>query len=148
MAGGSRRLFFLFIIFFFADRAAKWYAMSLPASGPAFSLGQINIGYYLNPSLFFFPAWRWIPWAALVILILLTTYYLLLTTSARNVLLPIMLGGASNVFDRFTYGGVIDYVEIFGLATINIADILILLGLLAIIIKNKKLPPIINRSTN
>lgn len=45
-----------------------------------------------------------------------------------------MLGGMSNVFDRFAHGGVIDYVEILGLVTINLADIMILIGLILILI--------------
>lgn len=131
-------IFLLSLGGFFADRLLKWYAQSLPESGAAFSLGPIKFGYYLNPALFFFPAWSWIPWVALVVLIVLATSYVLRSTSFQKFLFPILLGGISNVFDRFAYGGVIDYVGIFGLATINLADILIFAGLAVLIGKGKK----------
>lgn len=115
------------------DRVLKWYAQSLP-DGTAFSFFPgLDFGYFLNPALFFFPAWRWIPWVALVVLLMLTTYYLLRSTSSRDTFVMILLGGLSNVFDRFVYGGVIDYVHILGIATINLADILIFMGLLILI---------------
>lgn len=138
-------IFLLSIGGFFTDRFFKWYAQSLPESGAAFSLGPIHFGYYLNPALFFFPAWGWIPWVALAVLVTLLAFSILyfirngklgIRNSYHQALFPILLGGISNVFDRFAYGGVIDYVTIFGLATINLADILIFTGLILIISKS------------
>lgn len=154
----SRRAFIILLVFLI-DRLLKWYVEHLP-TGAVFSFGPgLNFGYYLNPALFFFPAWRWIPWVALGTLIVLISFYGLgfatrngvakrfrhnRTTTPYNdtgcftpnsTFLPILLGGASNVFDRFAYGGVIDYVNIFGVATINVADILIGTGLIILILK-------------
>ena len=118
---------------FIADRVLKFIAEHLPP-GKVFAFAPgLHFGYYLNPALFFFPAWQWIPWVALIVLIALTTYYILHTTYSHIPLLLILLGGTSNVFDRFAYNGVIDYIEIFKLATINIADIMILAGILIIV---------------
>ncbi|MBI2551737.1 signal peptidase II [Candidatus Uhrbacteria bacterium] len=158
----------LIVTAFFTDRFLKWYAQSLP-EGAIFSfLPGLEFGRYLNPALFFFPAWSWIPWAALAVLITIgiifinskrqTTNYKEIPSAkpqilnglkfrilnlfgiwdlgfgiwCRRGLTLVFLGGLSNVFDRFVYGGVIDYVNILGLATINLADILILLGVFSI----------------
>lgn len=43
----------------------------------------------------------------------------------------VMLGGLSNFQDWFTWGGVIDFIKIFGLV-FNLADIMILAGLLGL----------------
>lgn len=126
------------VTLFLIDRALKFYAQNLPLSEGFLFFPGLQFKYSLNPSLFFFPAWSFMPWLALAVLIALT---ISMTTHWRNrslspspyPLVPILLGGASNVFDRFAYGGVVDYVEILGLATINLADILILIGLISIL---------------
>lgn len=125
------------------DRLLKSYAQGLP-EGTAFSFFPgLEFGYVLNSGLFFFPAWRFIPWLALAVLITLFVFLIghfianwkfEIGNSRHRALLCVLLGGASNVFDRFAYGGVIDYVNIFGLATINLADILIFAGLLILIL--------------
>lgn len=51
--------------------------------------------------------------------------------------LLIALGGASNIFDRLAYGGVIDYL-LFARSAWNIADIMILAGLLFFFMKESK----------
>lgn len=52
-------------------------------------------------------------------------------------ILAILFGGISNFYDRFTYGFVIDYVKVHN-AIINIADILIVTGLIALITYTKR----------
>ncbi|MBI4135192.1 signal peptidase II [Candidatus Uhrbacteria bacterium] len=143
------------VAIFLLDRILKSYFQNLP-DGTVFSfLPGLNFRYSLNPALFFFPSWSWIPWVALTVLIIILLFtlypyelrtnrertnnsYVRQSSSVRTALLPIFLGGASNVFDRFAYGGVIDYVEISSIARINLADILILAGLLGLIFKTKK----------
>ena len=51
--------------------------------------------------------------------------------------IAILLGGASNFYDRIVYGFVIDYLKIHH-AIINIADILIVAGLFTLIIYTKR----------
>ncbi|OGL73993.1 hypothetical protein A3C96_00480 [Candidatus Uhrbacteria bacterium RIFCSPHIGHO2_02_FULL_60_10] len=41
-----------------------------------------------------------------------------------------LLGAASNLYDRAVYGAVIDYVIFFGRSAVNLADVLIVFGLL------------------
>ncbi len=133
------------ITVFIVDRLLKWYFQNLP-DGTVFSfLPGLNFRYSFNPALFFFPAWSWLPWVALIVLLIIFGFWILKLFRVLNfglwisntALLAISLGGVSNVFDRFSFGGVSDYVEIFGLASANLADILILAGLLGLIFKTK-----------
>ncbi len=57
-----------------------------------------------------------------------------LPTNMIGVLL-VALGGASNLFDRFYFHGVIDYLLFFSRSAWNIADIMILAGILFLILK-------------
>lgn len=43
-------------------------------------------------------------------------------------------GGLGNLLDRFLYGHVIDYINVFGVLTMNLADTLIILGVLFVLI--------------
>ncbi len=137
-----RSIFFPSACVFVLDRITKAYAHNLPPGKVVSILPNIDFGYFLNPSLFFFPAWRFIPYLALAVLIALAIF-LAVRTKIRQLtpdtwpLIPILLGGASNVFDRFYYNGVIDIIHITGLATINLADILIFLGLIALVLQNR-----------
>ena len=107
-----------------------------------YQTGIFSFGHFVNPSLFFLPAWPFIPYVALIVLVailgfgiwdFIRNWKLEIRNSYHQAFFPIVLGGVSNVFDRFVFGGVIDYVEIRGLATINLADILILLGMLFVL---------------
>lgn len=129
----------IIIALFVIDRILKYWSKNLP-DGEAFAfIPKIEFGYFLNPSLFFFPVWSFVPWVALGVLIVLFGFWIWKSRfgiwNSPQGFFPILLGGLSNVLDRFAYGGVIDYVNIVGLATLNLADILILSGILLIIFK-------------
>ena len=117
------------VILFVIDRLLK--IQNLPI-GEIFPFLQ----YSTNNSLLFLPNFAWIPWAALIILI--AVIILFIKNPSSSALIPIILGGASNVFDRFIYGGVIDMIYIPHLFTANIADLLIFLGIAMTIFKSKK----------
>lgn len=128
------RFLLIAIAEFILDRLSKWYVATL-SPGEGFSFLGIDFGYFLNPSLFFLPVFPWIQWLALAVLIILILYSQSKTNLILNPynLIPIIFGGISNVFDRFMYGGVIDVIHIRGLATINIADVLIFVGIVGLI---------------
>lgn len=130
------------IIGFVVDRILKTYAISLQ-SGEIFSFGSVfEFGYFLNPALFFLPPWRFITWIALITLLALFGFWiwhfiknwkLSIDNSRSCAILFIILGGASNVFDRFAYNGVIDIINILGFATTNLADLLIVVGIIELL---------------
>jgi lipoprotein signal peptidase len=119
------------------DRLAKWYALTALSHGRgAVLLSGLSYEYFFNPKLAFS---LFTPSVALVVS---TLAYLALAIFAlrhrfsgkplatRELLsfVLIALGGASNVYDRLTAGGVTDYI-IFARSAWNIADIMILAGI-------------------
>lgn len=68
--------------------------------------------------------------AALILALIVGTYWALKT---RNMFyawsfVVLAVGAASNSIDRIRFGGVVDYIELPLLSTINLADILITIG--------------------
>lgn len=119
------------VLAFVADRTIKLYAQSLPDGTAFVIIPVLQFGSFLNPSLFFLPAWRIIPLIAFLVLAVLAILYLTIKDGGLRLnLTPIILGGASNVFDRFAYGGVIDIISLGNIMTINIADLLIIAGII------------------
>jgi signal peptidase II len=52
----------------------------------------------------------------------------------RYSLLAIILGSISNLIDRFMYNGVVDYIDLWIFPKFNLADIMIVVGVLLLII--------------
>jgi signal peptidase II len=108
-------------IFFFIDRAFKLLISNtvLNTSGPlsidipflvigaAIVLGAFIVYFYKN--------------------------YQRLHTLERVGYALIAWGGVSNIFDRVFYGGVIDYINFFGLFICNIADIMVVGGVILVL---------------
>jgi len=69
---------------------------------------------------------------AVIILLLL-----LFLKTKNTALLLIIFGGISNLFDRIYFGYVIDWINI-SISTFNIADIMIILGIICLIFRFKK----------
>lgn len=53
----------------------------------------------------------------------------------------IILGGASNLFDRLYYGYTIDYINFLNISFFNIADGMLIGGIVLLLIYKKKMPP-------
>ena len=126
------------VILLACDRLAKWYAQAaLSSKGGAVLLPGLQYGYFLNSGLAFS---TFGPAVAIIASALafgaLAILGLRLGWKREGAILPhslgsfllIALGGASNVYDRITDGGVIDYI-LFARSAWNIADIMILAGL-------------------
>jgi signal peptidase II len=52
----------------------------------------------------------------------------------KRALIFIIIGAVSNLIDRLIYGAVLDYITLFGIAFINLADLLIFIGILRILV--------------
>ena len=71
-----------------------------------------------------------------IIILVLLNYYIKKNDYFE---LGIILGGiVGNLFDRLLYNGVIDYIEISNFPVFNLADSLIVLGIILLIIKEFK----------
>lgn len=62
------------------------------------------------------------------------------TISKNNFFYLAIIGaGLSNLFDRVVYGGVIDYLNIFNLSVVNLADVIIFISVLMVIYNTYKI---------
>lgn len=75
-----------------------------------------------------------------IVILVLLNYYIKKNNIENDYFeLGIILGGiVGNLFDRLLYNGVIDYIEISNFPVFNLADSLIVLGIILLIIKEFK----------
>lgn len=119
------------------QRSTEFFLIS--ATGLALDQGLKYFGagwfsYYLNTNF----AWSW-PVSNRAVVIL--TWPLILLVAGffyrRPAIWLILAGAVSNLIDRLGRGGVVDYIWLPGGGVINLADVLILAGLLFLIIEKK-----------
>jgi signal peptidase II len=132
-------------IFFIVDRYLKILAVNMVATAPIKLIGNIfsfhfTVNYYIAFSI---PLSGWIISALIVLIIAILIYYIFYLTvnkKARRgeilLLTIIILGAISNVLDRFSYGYVVDYLELKYFTVFNLADIMISGGAIILIFKN------------
>lgn len=129
----------LFTVLFIIDQATKYgfahYDWNV--AGPIMSL-ELAYNYGVAFSMFSFLA-EYLKYIQLTIVAGATIYLLNNKDVFKEYYLPITLlyaGGLSNILDRFTYGGVVDYFYWhygFEFAIFNFADVIIDLGVVIII---------------
>lgn len=124
----------LAVEFFILDRVLKHYALKL---GAAEQHGWFEFSLFKNTGIAFslpVPPTAYWPLACIILAVLVYAY-------ARNVrknyvragmLFCVLLGAFSNLLDRATLGWTTDYLIFFKWSAINIADIMIVLGLIAL----------------
>ncbi len=122
----SRRIVIAGIVFIVIDRFIKQVVVSAPSlfrEGFGF-LGSVNDGMA-------FGVWQGngVVVSYLVLGIWLALLFVAVSRRRYQEWWFVLLGAGSNLFDRFVYGGVIDYVPFFGIAMVNLADIMIILGI-------------------
>ena len=134
----------IFLVVFIIDQIVKYGFANLgwDVDGPYMSL-KLAYNYGVAFSMFAFLA-EYLKFIQLFI-ILIATFYLYKNKEVfKEYYLPIALlyaGGLSNILDRFTYGGVVDYFYWhygFEFAIFNFADVMIDLGVVIIIYKQIK----------
>ncbi|MFH1427611.1 MAG: signal peptidase II [Patescibacteria group bacterium] len=135
-------IYFLIVIFFLIlDRFFKFLAISQYFSEPIKILDDIfKLSYSSNYNIAFsLPISGLGLNLAIIVIILALFYYLLILLKKNNYheslyLAVILLGACSNLFDRLRYGFVIDYLDLKYFTVFNIADMMIVGGVLGIII--------------
>ena len=134
----------IFIVVFIIDQVVKYGFANLgwDVDGPYMSL-KLAYNYGVAFSMFSFLE-HYLKYIQLVIVLIATIYLFMNKTVFKEYYLPIALlfaGGLSNILDRFTYGGVVDYFYWhygFEFAIFNFADVMIDLGVVIIIYKQIK----------
>lgn len=139
-----KRAFYIFIVLFLIDQAVKYGFVNFDwdVDGPYMSL-QLAYNYGVAFSMFAFLA-EYLKYIQLLIVFGGIIYLYKNQDIIKEYYLPIALlfaGGLSNILDRFTYGGVVDYFYWhygFEFAIFNFADVLIDLAVVIIIYKQIK----------
>lgn len=135
---------YLFIVIFILDQVVKYGFANLgwDVDGPYMSL-KLAYNYGVAFSMFSFLEHN-LKYIQLLIILLATVYLFKNKDVFEEYYLSIALlyaGGISNILDRFTYGGVVDYFYWhygFEFAIFNIADVIINLAVALIIFKQIK----------
>ena len=131
----------IFLVVFIIDQIVKYgFAnFNLDVDGPYMSL-KLAYNYGVAFSMFSFLE-HYLKFIQLGIILIATIYLLKNKEVFKEYYIPIALlyaGGLSNILDRFTYGGVVDYFYwhyLFEFAIFNFADVMIDLGIAIIIFK-------------
>ncbi len=135
---------YLFIVIFILDQVVKYGFANLgwDVNGPYMSL-KLAYNYGVAFSMFSFLEHN-LKYIQLLIILVATVYLFKNKDVFEEYYLSIALlyaGGISNILDRFTYGGVVDYFYWhygFEFAIFNIADVIINLAVALIIFKQIK----------
>jgi len=116
------------------DRLSKWFVLDHPN---LYKSDLIKLELFKNPKLYFWAVNSVFLYIVVGAVLLLLIFLFFRSWRQRNLLLIngfclIILGGASNLFDRITLGYVIDWIRVFFLpiSIFNIADIMIVGGIL------------------
>jgi len=120
------------------DRLTKWFILRNP---DFYSGNLIELKLFKNSKLYFIPLDSVLLCFLIGVVLLLLLFLLFKTLKQKSFLLTtgfslIILGGLSNFFDRLYFGYVIDWIRIFILpvSIFNIADVMIIAGILCLIL--------------
>ena len=118
----------LAIFLIILDRGFK--TLSIFNTPQSFSICPgLNFAYQLNHNIAFsLPVnGDWLPFTILILILIFLSlnFYWQKKYQSALLLLLIILPASSNLYDRFRYGGVIDYLHFFNFSVLNLADIMI-----------------------
>lgn len=120
------------------DRVSKWFILKFP---DLYRSSLIELKLFKNQKLFFTLLDQKIVYILIGVVLLLFLFFLFKSLQKKDILLIagsslIILGGLSNFFDRIIYCYVIDWIRIFILpiSIFNIADLMIISGILCLIL--------------
>lgn len=86
------------------------------------------------------PLWMVIPLTALILIFLVREIRLSQSSNRVLALSLIAAGAVGNLIDRIIYGFTVDYVILFGRSAINMADVMIFIGVALLFIKRVPRP--------
>lgn len=132
-------LIFLSLGLVILDRLSKWFVLNFPC---LYQDSFIELKLSKNQNLYFISLNQNFLYILIGAVLLLLLFLFFKTLKQKSLLLTtgfslIILGGSSNFFDRIYFGYVIDWLKIFILpiSIFNIADVMIIGGILLLAIK-------------
>lgn len=126
---------------FLLDRICKWLAVTQWSQEQISILPGVDALLLLNPGIAFsIPLTGRFAVALTAIIMAIVLLECVIAIRKRDAfaflaLAAVMLGALSNAADRVLYGGVVDYLRIGPLPVFNIADLLVLAGMLALLFR-------------
>jgi signal peptidase II len=121
------------------DEVTKWWALGhLPDESAADTSGIMTFAIHRNMGIAFDIPFR----MPLIIVISILIGLALLWVSYRNFrlrpvisisALMIVIGALGNLYDRMAYGFTVDYIILFSRSAINVSDIVIVVGVVALL---------------
>lgn len=129
-------------ILFLADRLSKHFSLAkLPAEGISLIPDFLNLTVYRNINIAFgIKVYLPLLYILIVLILLLLAILLVKAYQHKNLWLAfwlslVLVGALSNLVDRLVYGLVIDIIEVPFWSVFNLADCLVVIGLMAWLIK-------------
>jgi len=112
------------------DQILKWTAVTYR---PELSFGPVEFTLFMNTGIVFslpVPQWIYLPIAIIIFAIFFIAYIKAFKkrTPAAGGLSFVVFGALSNLIDRYEHGATVDYLLFFERSAVNIADGMILLG--------------------
>ena len=126
----------LVVFFLILDRLTKWFILKKP---DFYSSSFLDLKLFRNTKLYFVSLNPILLYLLIGSVLLI---FIILFLKTRNPSLAfIVLGGLSNFFDRIYFGYVIDWIKVFFLpiSVFNIADLMIIFGIIMILFQSLKL---------
>lgn len=136
------RFFWGIFLLLSLDRLTKWAALTSWADHPLELFPGVRFLLLVNRGIAFSlplgDLWLIISTVFVFLFVTLLFFRMLMRGDHAHAkwLLLLLLGAASNIIDRLFYGGVIDVLEIGFLPVLNVADLMILFALLAIMLQD------------
>jgi signal peptidase II len=125
------------LILLAADRLTKWLIIQNLPHEEVFIIGNFfKLSLFRNKNIAFSLPLPNVLAIIFIIIILIFLFYFLLKSYASgqvSLILAVSLvitGAVGNLIDRLTFGYVIDFINIFFLSVFNMADVLIVLGVI------------------
>ena len=144
MANNNLLKISVLLLLFVADRLIKTLLiLKLPAEG-VLIFPEIDLKTVINPNLALslpLPNWLAIVLSAIVLILAVKLLYpyLIKNNLSQWGLGLLIIGSLSNLLDRFKYGGVIDWLNIWLLPSFNFSDLYILIACLLLFISFQKI---------
>lgn len=125
---------------FVLDRALKHLALEMEVGSVPLLGDAARFSLFMNDVMAFGLPLS-VEWTRILSLIIFLAVLALAVRSVKNsrweagALILVLAGALSNLFDRFFYGFVVDYIDVYHWSIFNLADVLIIGGIVLLLIR-------------